>query len=152
MNRLNTAKRTLFASAIGTAALAATIALAQTPGYGPAPGYSPPAQPMGNNVDWVQARLDRMAWRLNLTDEQKAKLKPLFEERDALRTAQRQVMRNQLAQVLTPAQLAQWDQMRGQQGWRRLGRGPCGGQGSGRGRGYGPGTGSGPGPGFGTTN
>jgi Spy/CpxP family protein refolding chaperone len=124
MNRLNTAKRTLFASAIGTAALAATIALAQPPGYGPGPGYGPPAQPMGSNVDWVQTRLDRMAWRLNLTDEQK--VKPIFEEREALRTAQRQVMRNQLAQVLTPAQLAQWDQMRGQQGSNRVGRGPCG--------------------------
>ncbi len=152
MNRLNIAKRTLVASAIGIAAVAATVALAQPPGYGPGPGYAPQAQTAGSSVDWAQARLDRMAWRLNLTEEQKAKLKPIFEERQALRTAQRQAMRKQLAEVLTPAQLAQWDQMRGQRGSRRFGRGPCGGQGFGPGRGYGPGMGYGPGPGFGPTN
>jgi Spy/CpxP family protein refolding chaperone len=144
MNRFNTAKRTLTASTIGIAALAATIALAQPPGYAPGPGYAPPAQPTGSAVDWAQARQDRMAWRLNLTNEQKAKLKPIFEQREALRTAQRQAMRNQLAEVLTPAQLAQWDQMRGQRSGTRRGRGLCGGQGSGSGPGYGPGSGFGP--------
>ena len=142
MNRLSTAKRTFAASAIGIAALAATIALAQPTGYAPAPGYGPPAQSTGNTVDWAQGRLDRMAWRLNLTKEQKAKLKPIFEQREALRTAQRQAMRNPLAEVLTPAQLAQWDQTRGQRSGTRRGRGPCCGQGSGTG--YGPGTGFGP--------
>jgi len=142
MNRFSTAKRTFAASAIGIAALAATIAFAQPPGYAAGPGYGQPAQPAGNNVDWAQARLDRMAWRLNLTNEQKAKLKPIFKQRVALRTAQRQAMRNQVAEVLTPAQLAQWDQMRGQRSGTRRGRGPCGGQGSGTG--YGPGRGFGP--------
>jgi len=147
MNRLNIAKHTLAATAIGIAALAAAVASAQPLGYGPGPGYGPPAQSTGSNVDWAQARLDRMAWRLNLTDEQKAKLKPIFEEKEALRAAQREAMRKQLAEVLTPEQLAQWDQTRGQRGGgRRLGRGPCGGQGLGPGMGYGPG------PGFGTTN
>jgi Spy/CpxP family protein refolding chaperone len=141
MNRFNTAKRTLAASAIGITALAATIALAQPPGYGPGPGYGPMAQTAGSSGDWAQARLDRMAWRLNLTGEQKAKLKPVFEEREALRTAQRRTMRNQLAELLTPAQLTQWDQMRGQRSGRRGGRGPCRGQGFGPGRGYGPGFG-----------
>jgi Spy/CpxP family protein refolding chaperone len=143
MNRLKTPKRTLVASAIGIAALAATIALAQPPGYGPGPGYAPPAQPAGGTGDWAQGRLDRMAWRLNLTGEQKAKLKPIFEEREALRAAQRQAMRKQLAEVLTPAQLAQWDQMRGQRRGPRRGRRPC------AGKGFGPGPGYGPGPGFG---
>jgi len=144
MNRFSTAKRTFAASAIGIAALAATIALAQPPGYTAGPGYGRSAQSAGSNVDWVQTRLDRMAWRLNLTDEQKAKLKPIFEQRKVLRTAQRQAMRNQLAEVLSPAQLAQWDQMRGQRSGTRRGRGPCAGQGFGPGSGYGPGTGFGP--------
>jgi Spy/CpxP family protein refolding chaperone len=143
MNRSSTAKRTLAATTIGIAALAATVAVAQPPAYSPGPGYGPTAQTAP--ADWAQARLDRMAWRLNLTEEQKAKLKPILEERQAFRTAQRAAMRNQLAQVLTPQQLAQFDQMRGQRGWRRFGGGPCGG-------GYGPGMGYGPGPGFGPTN
>jgi Spy/CpxP family protein refolding chaperone len=144
MNRFSTAKRTFAASAIGIAALAATMALAQPTGYAPGPGYGPPTQSTGSTVDWAQARLDRMAWRFNLTDEQKAKLKPIFEQREALRTAQRLAMRNQLAEVLTPAQLAQWDQMRGQRSGMRRGRGPCTGQGFGPGPGYGPGSGYGP--------
>ena len=78
MNRLSTAKRTFAASAIGIAALAATIALAQPTGYGPGPGYGPQPQTTGSTVDWAQGRLDRMAWRLNLTNEQKAKLKLVF--------------------------------------------------------------------------
>jgi len=142
MNRFSTAKRTFAASAIGIAALAATIALAQPIGYGPGPGYGRSAQSAGSNVDWVQTRPDLTAWRLNLTHEQKAKLKPVFEQREALRTAQRQAMRNQVAEVLIPAQLAQWDQMRGQRSGTRRGCGPCSGQGSGTG--YGPGTGFGP--------
>jgi Spy/CpxP family protein refolding chaperone len=144
MNRFSTAKRTFAASAIGIAALAATIALAQPPGYPAGPGYGPPTQSTGNAVDWAQARLDRMAWRLNLTDEQKAKLKPVFEQRKALRTVQRQAVRNQLSEVLTPAQLAQWDQVRGKRSGTRRVRGTCVGQGFGPGSGYGPGTGFGP--------
>jgi Spy/CpxP family protein refolding chaperone len=124
MSRFDTTKRALAASAMGGAALAATIALAQPPGYGPGPGYGPPAQTAGGNADWVAARLDRMGWGLGLTAEQKAQLKPILEERLAMRSAQREAMRKQLAQILTPAQLAHWDQMRGQRG---RGRGPCGG-------------------------
>jgi len=148
MNRLHPPKRTLLGSAIGIAALAATVALAQPPAPGPAAGTGP-APPTGTTPDWAQVRIDRMGWRLNLTPEQKAKLKPIFEQRQALRNAQRQAMRKQMAQILTPAQLAQWDQMRAQRGWRR-GGGPCrGGQGFGPGRGYGRGRGYGPGPGMG---
>lgn len=146
MNRFSKAKRTLTATATGIAVLATTVALAQPPGYGPGPGYGPAAQTAPG--DWAQARLDRMAWRLSLTEEQKARLKPILEERQALRTAQRTAMRNQLAEILTPQQVAQFDQMRGQRGGRRFGAGPCrgGGPGFGRGGGYGPG------PGFGPTN
>jgi Spy/CpxP family protein refolding chaperone len=140
MNRFSTAARTLAATALGITALAATVAVAQPPAYGPAAQTA--------SVDWAQTRLDRMAWRLNLTEEQKAKLKPVLEERQALRTAQRAAMRNQLAQVLTPQQLVQFDQMRGQRGSRRFGAGPCGGGGPGFGRGGGYGTG----PRFGATN
>ena len=144
MNRFKATKRTLAASAIGIAALAATIALAQPSAYDPATGNALPAPAAVSNFDWVQARLDRMAWRFNLTDEQKAKLKPVLEEREAQRVAQRQAMRKQLAEILTPAQLAQWDQMRGQRGWHRPGRRSCGGKGFGPG--YGAGMGYSPGP------
>jgi len=146
MNRFKATKRTFFASVIGIAALAATLALTQPSEYGPGPGDAPPAPAAVSNFDWVQARLDRMAWRFNLTDEQKAKLKPILEEREAQRIAQRQIMRKQLAEILTPAQLAQWDQMRGQRGWHRPGRRSCGGKGFGPGPGYGTGMGYSPGP------
>jgi Spy/CpxP family protein refolding chaperone len=147
MNSFKTAKRTVSTVAVGIATLAGAVALAQPTGYVPA------AQTASTNVDWVQARIDRMAWRLNLTDEQKAKLKPIFEERQALRIAQRKAMRDKLAQVLTPAQLAQWEQMRGPQGARRSGGRPCRGkQGFGPSPGYGRGMGYGPGPGFAPAN
>jgi Spy/CpxP family protein refolding chaperone len=153
MNSFRTSNRFLPITTIGIAVLGATVALAQPPGYGAAPGYGPPAKTAGTNVDWAQARLDRMAWRFNLTAEQKAKLKPILEQRQALRTAQRQAMRNELAQILTPQQLAQWDQPRGSRGGRGLGRGPCGGgQAFGAGRGYGQGMGYGRARGFGPTN
>jgi hypothetical protein len=153
MNSFKTSKRTLIAAALGVASVAATVALAQPSVTGQ--GSALPAQATGTNYDWVQARLDRMAWRFNLTDEQKAKLKPILEQRQTLRKAQRQAMREQLAQILTPAQLGQWDQMQSRRGWRRsgaFGRGPCGGGqgfGGGPGRGYGPGMGYGPGKGYG---
>jgi Spy/CpxP family protein refolding chaperone len=148
MNRLHPPQRTLLASAIGIAALAATVALAQPPAPGPAAGTGP-VPPTATTPDWAQARIDRMGWRLNLTPEQKTKLKPIFEQRQALRNAQRQAMRKQVAQILTPAQLAQWDQMRAQRGLRR-GAGPCrGGRGFGPGQGYGLGHGYGPGRGYG---
>jgi Spy/CpxP family protein refolding chaperone len=147
MNRLLPPKRPLLVSAIGIAVLAATAALAQPPAPAPAAGIGP-VPPSSTTPDWAQTRLDRMAWRLSLTPEQKAKLKPIFEQRQALRNAQRQAMRKQIAQILTPAQLAQWDQRRSQHGWRR-GGGPCRGrQGFGPGRGYGPGMGYGRGAGL----
>ena len=68
------------------------------------------------------ARLERMAWRLNLTPEQKAKLEPILRQRDEMRTAQRQAMRQEIAGILTPEQLAQFEQMGPGRGGR-MGRG-----------------------------
>lgn len=112
----------------------------------PAPGYGADAQgapcPRGGwgrgswngPGDAVANRLDRMAWRLNLTEEQKAKLEPILRQRDELRRIQRQQMRDEIAAILTPEQLAEFEQM-----------GP--GRGGRMGRGMGPGMGGGMSPG-----
>jgi Spy/CpxP family protein refolding chaperone len=72
--------------------------------------------------DRVASQMDRMAWRLNLTADQKARLEPILRKREELRTAQRQAMRQEIAAILTPEQLTLFEQM-----------------GPGRGRGMGPG-------------
>ncbi|HSQ07889.1 MAG TPA: hypothetical protein VLM84_09390 [Chromatiaceae bacterium] len=61
--------------------------------------------------DLVAAHLDPMARRLNLTSEQKAKLEPIIRQRQELRAAQRQAVRDEVAVILTPGQIAQFDQM-----------------------------------------
>lgn len=144
---------------------AAATAYAQPPGWGQGPdyqprgglgancvrgqGFGPGAQTgQGGSDDWTAARIDRMGVRLNLSAEQKEKLTAIFRERQAMRNAQRQVMHDQIAAILTPEQLAQFDQMRGQGGMGRRGGGPGWG-GPGPGAGPGPGPGSGPGPGYG---
>lgn len=53
--------------------------------------------------DLVAAHLDPMARRLNLTSEQKAKLEPIIR--------QRQAVRDEVAVIPTPGQIAQFDQM-----------------------------------------
>lgn len=84
--------------------------------------------------DRTASQLERMAWRLNLTQEQKAKLEPILRQRDEMRATQRQAMRQEIAAVLTPEQRAQFEQM---------GPGPGGRMGRGMGRGMGPGGGQG---------
>lgn len=154
--------KTLTRIASGLLALSAATASAQGPAFGPGMGYGPCGGP-GVNCPWgqggprgaapgalpadpVKDRLDRMGLRLNLSPEQKAQLEPIFREREAMRTAQRQVMREQAARILTPEQLAQFDQMRAQGGMGRGGGGCGGGRGFGPGYGYGPGAGWGAGP------
>ena len=88
--------------------------------------------PGGGNTTGAAApsQLDRMAWRLNLTPEQQAKLEPILRQRDELRAAQRQAMRNEIAAILTPEQLALFDQMGPGRGGRMgRGMGPGGGPG-----------------------
>lgn len=137
---------TLIAILSGGALLAgAGGALAQqsAPGYGP--GYGAGAQgapcPRGGGKgsgrwngggDAVASHLDRMATRLNLTEEQKAKLEPILRQRDEMRRVQRQQMRDEVAAILTPEQLAQFEQMgRGRGGRMGRGMGPGMGQGGG---------------------
>jgi hypothetical protein len=148
--------------AFGIATLTATSAFSQGLGYGPGSGYGPcgaggpncpwaqgaprGAAPATPSVDPVDVRLERMAARLNLTADQKARIEPILRERQALRLAQQQAMREQMARILTPDQLAQFDQMRAQGGMGRGGGPRCGGWrgfGPGAGYGYGPGTGPG---------
>ncbi len=99
-----------------------TMALAQK---GPGPGdREPPMQ--------------RFAETLNLSEEQRSQMEALWEEnreeRDARREAQREFMqakqaqmRERLGEILTPEQLDQWDEMRGnsQYGYRQDRRGGC---------------------------
>jgi Spy/CpxP family protein refolding chaperone len=135
--------KTLIAILSTAILLAAGTATAQQSGPGPGPGSGPCTwgQGMGRRGGaerWadpdqaVEAQLERMTWRLNLTADQKARLEPILRERQEMRAAQRQAMRDQIAAVLTPEQLAQFDQM----GPRRGGR---------MGAGRGPGMGRGPG-------
>ena len=60
------------------------------------------------------AKLDRMAAALQLTDEQKARVKTLFDEHQVQRQAMREQMRARMAEVLTPEQLAKHDALREQ--------------------------------------
>ncbi len=128
--------------------LTAGTALAQQagPGFGPGAqgGPCPRGQGMGrggwnDGGDRAANQLERMAWRLNLTPEQKAKLEPILRQRDEMRTAQRQAMRQEIAGILTPEQLAQFE---------RMGPGRGGPMGPGRGPGMGPGMGQGGGRGW----
>lgn len=127
--------------------LTAGTALAQQagPGFGPGAqgGPCPRGQGMGRGAwndggDRAANQLERMAWRLNLTAEQKAKLEPILRQRDEMRTAQRQAMRQQIAGILTPEQRAQFEQMGPGRGGR-MGRGPGPGRGPGMGQGGGQG-------------
>ena len=59
-------------------------------------------------------RMERMAQRLQLTDEQRAAMETLIEEQRAEREALRDRMRTRMAEVLTPEQRARMDEMREQ--------------------------------------
>jgi Spy/CpxP family protein refolding chaperone len=119
MNKTQAAALALVAVLSTGAFLDAGFALAQQtdPGNSPTPVPWPcPRGGMGRGGwsaagDRTQAHLDRMAWRLSLTAEQKAKLEPILRQREETRAAQRQAMRNEIAALLTPDQLAQFDRM-----------------------------------------
>lgn len=129
-----TATLTLIAILSSGTLMAAGSSQAQPAGPGHGPGYGPGAQgtpcPRGglgrggwnSGSDPVAARLDRMGWRLSLSEEQKAKLEPILRQRQELRMAQRQQMRDAVAAILTPEQLAQFDHMGPGRG-PRMGRG-----------------------------
>lgn len=58
--------------------------------------------------------VERLAERLELNEEQQAKVRALFEEQREQRNAMREQMRGKMAEVLTPDQLAKMEAMRGQ--------------------------------------
>jgi Spy/CpxP family protein refolding chaperone len=120
--------------------LASGSALAQQadPGYGQGPqqGPSPRGQGMdrtGKNDDGERPanQLERMTRRLDLTPEQKAKLEAILRQHEELRAAQREAMRKEVAAILTPEQLAKFEQ-KGPGRGGRMGRGMGSGGGQGR--------------------
>jgi Spy/CpxP family protein refolding chaperone len=119
MNKTQAVTLTLIAMLSAGAFLDAGSVLAQQadPGSTQTPAPWPcPRGGMGRGGwygagDRTQAHLERMAWRLNLTEEQKAKLEPILRQRDETRAARRQAMRNEIAAILTPDQVAQFDRM-----------------------------------------
>ena len=58
------------------------------------------------------AHVERLAERLELNEEQQAKMRALFEEHRAQRKTMREQMRGEMAEVLTPEQLAKMEAMR----------------------------------------
>lgn len=60
------------------------------------------------------AHVERLAERLELNDEQQAKVRALFEEQRAQHESMREQMRGKMAEVLTPEQLAKMEAMRDQ--------------------------------------
>jgi protein CpxP len=62
--------------------------------------------------------VDRLAQKLDLTDQQKTQLKAIFAEQREKRRALREEKRARMQEVLTPEQLTEWDEMR----QRRKGR------------------------------
>ncbi|MEY6432407.1 hypothetical protein ABC977_08325 [Thioalkalicoccus limnaeus] len=64
-------------------------------------------------------RLDRIAFRLNLSEDQKHEVGSILEEAQAERLAQRAATRERIAEVLTPEQREMFEQWSGP---RRAGR------------------------------
>ena len=72
--------------ALGACLLSALVGFGQAPPAGqppaaqPAAGPQQPGQRARMRRDWVEDRLERMSRRLNLTDEQKAKIRPILQD------------------------------------------------------------------------
>lgn len=60
------------------------------------------------------AHVERLAERLELNEEQQAKMRALFEEQRAQHKAMREQMRGKMSELLTPEQLAKMEAMRDQ--------------------------------------
>lgn len=63
--------------------------------------------------------IERLAERLELSEEQQAKMRALFEEQRTQREAMRAQMRGKMNELLTPEQIAKMDAMREQRGEHR---------------------------------
>ena len=67
-------------------------------------------------------RIERMTDRLDLSDDQQAQIRTIFDEQRQQRRTQRQAMRERIDAVLTPEQLALRDQHMDERQTRRLDR------------------------------
>ena len=108
----------VFLAGLGAGIVAAPwLALGPRPGFGPGRG-GPPMPPMSGRV------LERMASRLDMSDEQSERLAALFDaRRERFRSigremrrdmrarfaAERETFRAAIAEILTPAQMALFD-------------------------------------------
>ena len=155
-------KKTREILVIGLMSCAAAGAVAQTanPAYGPGYGQMPAAnwqQPTpgwgrgsgfqgmrGDPAQRIEHRLQRIAVRLNLSEEQRTQIKGVLQEQHAKRTALRTETHERIAALLNEEQRAQFEQMRAQRGMGMGRRGPR--QGFGRGPGQGAGWGPYAGP------
>ena len=133
--------------ALGACLLSALVGFGQAPPAGqppaaqPAAGPQQPGQRARMRRDWVEDRLERMSRRLNLTDEQKAKIRLILQDEakqlralrqdtslspDQQRQQAREIRtsaRKQIDQILTPEQKEKRKEM-----WQkaRKGRAPRG--------------------------
>ena len=104
----------VFLAGLGAGIVAAPwLALGPRPGFGPGRG-DPPVPPMSGRV------LERMASRLDMSDEQSERLAALFDtRRERFRSigrdmrarfaAEQETFRAAIAEILTPAQMALFD-------------------------------------------
>ncbi len=84
-------------------------------GGGPRPGKEMRHRPS------VDERLARMTERLNLTEEQKARIKPIMEAQEKQMKAEFQATRAKIREVLTPEQQKKFDEMPARSGDCRKG-------------------------------
>ena len=121
----------VFLAGLGAGIVAAPwLALGPRPGFGPGRG-DPPVPPMSGRV------LERMASRLDMSDEQSERLAALFDtRRERFRSigrdmrrdmrarfaAERETFHAAIAEILTPAQMALFDAEIARMGEERRGR------------------------------
>ena len=74
---------------------------------------------------WRGPKIERLAEKLGLTDEQKGKVEAIFSEQGAKHRAIREETRTRLQSVLTPEQVSNMDALRQRRFERRHGQKPC---------------------------
>lgn len=119
----STMRYALVALTLGLFMSAATVAQPGGWGAGPQMGtgegyYGPPHRgrwmdPSMDPARMAAVKLERIAFRLNLSEDQKLEVGAILEEAQAERLAQRAATRERIAEVLTPEQRAMFEQRPG---------------------------------------